>query len=904
MANLFGDDFEIKPKQTKIKELISKTENIAQEKDISVEKALKSKKVSLEEKLDLIEKNVYSVLGKQKENVIVIRDLETFKKYIDKAIEVGSIAIDTETNNSLDPITCKLMGLCLYVNGQKQAYIPINHINNATEQLLENQLTEEDCKQQLQRVVDSKVFTIFHNYKFDYQVIKCTCNIEVPCMWDTMIVAKLIDENYRAGLKQLYIEKIDPSQEKYSIDHLFTNVQYAQVDPEIFALYAATDSMMTYKLYEWQKPIMESYERENPVCNPYKLFREVELPCIQVIAEMELTGVNFDVEYAERLRGKFNKNLAEVDAKIDKELENLEQTISAWRLTKDANFKTEKVNAEGKVSYSKSKSEQLDTKINLKSPTQLAILFYDIMGVPVVDKKAPRGTGEEILAALQKDYPICEYLLERRSLVKMLDAFINSLPNEINPKTGKIHCDFNQYGAATGRTSCSGPNLQQIPSRQKSMRLLFMADCPKHEIERTNGYYEVDEADEIETVDGWKKIQDVAKGTAIICSAGKDYIEEIKIVGNKYLLYTSFNSTKTYTRTPYILVGNDFSQQEPRLLSFYSQDPNMVTAYQNGKDLYATVASGVYHMDYWDCMEHHQDGSPNLEGKKRRSSVKAVVLGLMYSRGAKAIAEELKCTKEEAQEIIDNFYNSFPTVKNWMNESLKFLREHGYTTDFYGRRRRLPDILLPRFDFELIKKPEEFNPIIGCENRDAKPNKQLVEKYINMINNCRYLKTEFQAIQDLAAKENLRIKDNTGFIAQAERQCVNARIQGGAATMTKIAMNKIFRDPELNSYGFKLLINVHDELIGQCKEIYKDKCAERLGEVMRNCISDICNVPFKSDPEVEHKWYASEVSNEMQEIYSKMSEDNYSEEYILDYLGKKYCEFLPEEILNFIHGIV
>lgn len=330
----------------------------------------------------------------------------------------------------------------------------------------------------------------------------------------------------------------------------------------------------------------------------------------------------------------------------------------------------------------------------------------------------------------------------------------------------------------------------------------------------------------------------------------------------------------------------------------------MVKAYQDGRDLYATVAAGVYHMDYWDCMEHRQDGSVNLEGKERRKSVKAVVLGLMYSRGAKAISEELKCSVEDAQEIINNFYNSFPTVKGWMNDSLKFLKEHGYITDFYGRRRRLPDILLPRYEFDLIKKPEEFNPIIGCENRDAKPNPKLIEKYLGMIENCRFIKTDLPKIQELAEKENLRIKDNGGFIAQAERQCVNARIQGGAATMTKIAMNKIFRDPELNSYGFKLLINVHDELIGQCKEEYKDKCAERLGYVMRNCISDICNVPFKSDPEIEHKWYASEISNEMIETREKMLQDNYSEEAILEYLGKKYCEFLPEEILNFVHGIV
>lgn len=582
MAGLFGDDFEINIKKPNIKELIAKVEKPAAEKEISAEKALKSKKTTLEEKLNIITTNVYSVLGKQREHVVVIRDIDTFKSYIDKAIEKGRIAIDTETNNSLDPITCKIMGLCLYVPDEKQAYIPINHIDNETGLKLENQLTEEDCKNQLQRLIDNNVFTVFHNYKFDYQVIKCTCGIEVPCNWDTMIVAKLIDENEKAGLKQQYIEKIDLNQEKYSIDHLFENVLYEQVDPSIFALYAATDSMMTDKLYLWQKPIMESYEKENPERNPYKLFREVELPCIQVMAEMELAGVAFDVDYANRLRTKFTNKLAVVDKKIEEELVKLNSQINDWRLSADANYKAIKkgksveingITYRGKSNpeqltntwfkvlpnsndevaisneevislklnapdlYGKSKAEQLDTKINLKSPTQLAILFYDILKVPVVDKNTPRGTGEEILKALQKEYPICQYLLERRSIDKMLDAFINSLPEEINPKTGKIHCDFNQYGAATGRTSCSGPNLQQIPSHEKSIRLLFMADCPGHQVELTNNYYDVPETDEVETVNGWKKVADIVNGDKVIGQENIDIIKSVEKINTVYRLY-------------------------------------------------------------------------------------------------------------------------------------------------------------------------------------------------------------------------------------------------------------------------------------------------------------------------------------------------------------------------------
>ena len=124
--------------------------------------------------------------------------------------------------------------------------------------------------------------------------------------WDTLIGAKVLDENEKsAGLKQQYIQKIDPSVEKYSIDHLFENVEYAAVDPDIFALYAATDAMMTYKLYKWQKD--QFMQPENS--GIYKLFRDIEMPLVAVLAEMELKGIEVDQEYADLLSKKFHRRL-------------------------------------------------------------------------------------------------------------------------------------------------------------------------------------------------------------------------------------------------------------------------------------------------------------------------------------------------------------------------------------------------------------------------------------------------------------------------------------------------------------------------------------------------------------------------------------------------------------------
>ena len=139
-----------------------------------------------------VSKEVYRILGTYKENTVVIKSYDDFVNYIDTAIKNNVVAIDTETNNSLDPISCKIMGLCLYTPGMKNAYIPVNHINITTKERFDWQVTEQQINEQLQRLFDTKI--IMHNGKFDYEVIKCTCNIALHIDWDTMIGAKVLNE--------------------------------------------------------------------------------------------------------------------------------------------------------------------------------------------------------------------------------------------------------------------------------------------------------------------------------------------------------------------------------------------------------------------------------------------------------------------------------------------------------------------------------------------------------------------------------------------------------------------------------------------------------------------------------------------------------------------------------------
>lgn len=305
-------------------------------------------------------------------------------------------------------------------------------------------------------------------------------------------------------------------------------------------------------------------------------------------------------------------------------------------------------------------------------------------------------------------------------------------------------------------------------------------------------------------------------------------------------------------------------------------------------------------MDYWDCMEKFEDGTPNPSGKKRRSSVKSLLLGIMYGRGVNSIAEQINGTIEEAQDIVNNFYKSFPKVKNWMDETNRNAKLNGYVEDLWGRRRRLPDILLPKYEIKDSNiSSSVFNPFIGCADRLLET--ALVKKYKEKLSSAKGYK-EVEEIKQEAKKEKVDIKDNGGFIAQAERQCVNARIQGGAATMTKIAMNKIYRDDILNSLGFKLLIGVHDELIGECPKENTDAVADRLTYVMRTCIEDICDVPFKCDADICDHWYYNDYADVVRQEYCKKIDSGVTKDEAFKILCESHSELLPEQLVEIIEN--
>ena len=308
------------------------------------------------------------------------------------------------------------------------------------------------------------------------------------------------------------------------------------------------------------------------------------------------------------------------------------------------------------------------------------------------------------------------------------------------------------------------------------------------------------------------------------------------------------------------------------MLAHYSNDEHMIDAYKQGKDLYASIASKVYHNNYEDNREFRPDGTINPEGKKRRTSVKSLLLGIMYGMSTPSIAAQLGCDIKEAENIKQGFFKEFPKVNNWINETQKFAKSAGYVEDAWGRRRRLPDIMRQKYEVYDNNINRSFNPLLNTSGINHDYSSEILEDYIIRLNKSRS-KRESDSIKAQAQKDNIKIKDNSGFVAQAERQCVNARIQGGAASMSKRAMINVFNNKELKDLGFRLLIVVHDEIIGECPEENSEKCKELLSKVMIDSALPEVKVPMKCDTDSFNSWYEDVYSAEIKKEYTRLKEN-------------------------------
>ena len=684
---------------------------------------VKRNKNKLENALAVIQELVKSGRLHAEGEVETIRTPERLKEYMDHCKQSGEYVLDVETTG-LDIYNDILVGICLYTPGETSAYVPFNHTDLQNVRVVD-QMSEEQVRDiVIPYLQDQELRCINHNIKFDNKKLAWDWKqIIVNIYWDTLIAGYVLNENEPHGLKPLYNKYIlhgKGSSEDYG--DLFEGIPFNYVPIEVATVYGANDGFKTYALYKFQAQYLREDHPREDFRKMYYVFREVEMPLIQLCTDMEMRGVEIREDFAKELSEDFNKEMVEVEAKCDAYVEQFKQYIldhnNLMRLTKGT------------------------CKINYSSPQQVAALFYDIFKLRSVSRKEPRGTGDKIIQKFlstakkkdtKKSREFAEFLenYQRfKEIKKLLGTYVDKIPQVKEPKINAVYTTYNQYGAKTGRFSSSDTvskiNLQNIPSKEKRIRKIFKAR------------------------DGYK------------------------------------------------LVGGDFSQIEPRVLAFLSGDESMINAYREGKDLYAIMGSQVYQLPYEDCREFYPDGTVNAEGKHRRTTMKSVLLGIMYERGATAIGEQFNKSAEWAQQLIDNFYKSFPKINQYRLKIENMAETYGYVTTITGRKRRLPDMQL--------------------EDKD----------------DYRY--------------------------QEAHRQSLNSVIQGSSADIMKLSMIAIYNDPRYKALDCHMIITVHDELIMEVPEEHIKEGAELLVGTMKRVGHSLIDLPMSVDAEVNDYWYGENLA--------------------------------------------
>lgn len=711
---------------------------------------------------------------------ILITSKDALHDYITKAIESGYAGIDTETTG-LDRIKDTIVGASLYYPGGVECYIPIKHLVPIFDEPYKNQLTYEEVGEEFQRLADSNIKLIFANADFDLAMIYKDIKVDFcdRCYYDVILAWRCLKEDERDNsLKGLYSKYVlrgkgDPM--KFS--DFFTTELFPYCKPDVAKLYAANDAKITYELFKWQLPYAT---KGHPKCEKAGLSKiadliwHVELPLIKICQKLHRTGSFVDKDVASKLILTYNaKRDAEIKVLYKMVDTELEKSVTTPQF--------------GKRPF------RYGEEFNPNSTPHVKYLLYTVMNLPKPENT--ESTGKEVLNEI--NLPVTRQILKVRSLDTLIGTFVDKMPKSTTPDS-RIHAEFKQIGADTGRLSCQNPNLMNIPSHAADIRHMFRA---------TPGY---------------------------------------------------------------VLLSSDYSSQEPRLTAFIANEKSMIQAFQTNRDVYATIASLSFNLPYERCLEFHPETHEyQADGYERRSEAKRILLGITYGRSVPSIAEQLYGKRkdmtddekvESAQKIYDSVLSAFPNIKKIMLATQNHARKYGYTETILGRRRHLPDMQLPEYDF----KPLDgyVNPDIDpldpktLENKDDIPVRIKKALYQEMISIKNFGKRA-KRMRELHDRYHIQVINNRSKIARATRQCLNAVVQGSASDQTKLAMIRLESNEEWQQIGGRLLIPVHDELIAEVPLEHYKRGGEILSQMMCEA-ADFLPFPSKCDVTTSLRWKGME----------------------------------------------
>lgn len=570
------------------------------------------------------------------------------------------VAIDTETMG-VTWTKDEIVGISFYAP-HRGYYIPLKHADEDIH-CLPKELVIRYLKPLLE---DRTKKFLLHNAKFDAHILRQWMGIKLIAYFDTMIAAKLLDENIAAALKEQAPYYLKVPADKFST--LFGKITFDQIpikmDPDtrtgnLAGYYAIKDTELTFKLAEFQQRNLNLPR----LAKIKKLLMDVEMPFLEIVIDAEAQGVRLDVDYLNNVVAK----------QLNEEIEILRKKI-----------------------------EFHVGKINLNSPAQLSEALYVKLKLPRLNKKNPNSTDAKTLKKLKKEHEVVMNLLDYRGKVKLTTAFAEKLPK--NAVKGRVHTSFMTIGTKTGRLSCNSPNLQQVPARVGGLirnafiadenRLLASIDFSGQELRvlahitqdpvLLDIYLNDGDVHSMTAVGMYNRtvktiikglevrINDLANGKDADTTATlrKKLAEEIKQLQTQVVDYTFFQYCREMAgkfQDENGEVVQDRFENEELLVKLHAEK---VISHYNTKQLKKEVELGI-------------------KFEKVRKSAKTVNFGIIYGMSEQGLADTLEISEDEAKEYILGYFDAYPGVKKWMSDMRHKIDELKYTETMLGRKRRV-----------------------------------------------------------------------------------------------------------------------------------------------------------------------------------------------------------------------
>jgi DNA polymerase-1 len=360
-----------------------------------------------------------------------VTDEAALDKWLKKIEAAELTAVDTETT-SLDALTAELVGISLSVKAGEACYIPVAHLNGDT------QLSRDHVLSRMKSWLESKThLKVGQNLKYDIHVFANYGITLGGVAFDTLLESYVLESHLPHNMDSMAERHLGVKTIRYEevCGKGAHQIGFDQVDLQVATDYAAEDADITLRLHQALWPQIQA--------NPGLLYvyQQIEMPAMHVLGVMERNGIRIDSALLGKQGQQVGKRLLELEGEIH---------------------------------------QLAGQPFNIQSPKQIAEILFGQLELPVI-KKTPSGapsTDEEVLQKLAEDYPLPARILDYRSLAKLMSTYIEKLPRMADPKTGRVHTNFSQATAVTGRLASSDPNLQNIPVRTEEGRRIREAFVP------------------------------------------------------------------------------------------------------------------------------------------------------------------------------------------------------------------------------------------------------------------------------------------------------------------------------------------------------------------------------------------------------------------------------------------